>query len=273
MNPVSRWLQRRRLERELADEIAEHLAEKIDQLRFEGYREEEARALARRQFGNSTLLQEDSRAAWGWNTTEQFWQDTCFGWRVLTRTPAFTVTAVIVLALGIGMNTAMFSAVKAVLLSALPYPEPERMIEVRQTARDGHLMNVSGLDFRDWRAQSRTVEYMAAYGEDSVTISGRFPARRERMAAVGKSFFEVAATRAAFGRTFSAEDQKPGGAPTLVVGYELASALFGSSCRRYSENRTPERHGLYGDRRYAAKIRFSRSNAALVAERSISRRY
>jgi hypothetical protein len=66
---------------------------------------------------------------------------------------------VIVLALGIGMNTAMFSAVKAVLLSALPYPEPERIVKLGQTAKDGHVMNVSGLDFRDWRAQSRTVEY------------------------------------------------------------------------------------------------------------------
>ncbi len=144
MNPVSRWLQKRRIEREMADEMAEHLAEKIDQLREEGHSEAEARALARRQFGNTTLQQEDSRAAWGWNTVEQFWQDMRFGWRVLTKTPGFTATAVIVLALGIGMNTAMFSAVKAVLLSALPYPEPERMVELGQTAKDGHVMNVSG---------------------------------------------------------------------------------------------------------------------------------
>jgi len=188
MNPVSRWLHKRRVEREIADEIAEHLAEKIDQLRDDGHSEEEARALARRQFGNTTLQQEDSRAAWGWNTVEQFWQDMRFGWRVLTKTPAFTATAVIVLALGIGMNTAMFSAVKAVLLSALPYPEPERIVELRQTAKDGHMMNVSGLDFRDWRAQSRTIEYMATYGNDSVTLSGSFPARRVRMAAVGNGF-------------------------------------------------------------------------------------
>src|SRR3981081_1697366 len=102
MNPVSRWLQKRRVEREIADEMAEHLAEKIDQLRDEGHREDEARALARPQLGHMTLQREDSRAAWGWNTVEQFWQDMRFGWRVLTKTPAFTATAVIVLALGIG---------------------------------------------------------------------------------------------------------------------------------------------------------------------------
>lgn len=228
MNPISRWLQKRRVEREMAGEMAEHLAEKIDQLRDEGYSEDAARALARRQFGNTTLQQEDSRAAWGWNTVEQFWQDLRFGWRVLAKTPAFTATAVIVLALGIGMNTAMFSAVKAVLLSALPYPEPERIVELRQTAKDGHLMNVSGLDFRDWRAQSRTVEYMAAYGLDSVTLSGSFPARRARMVAVGSGFFDVVATQAAIGRTFDAGEQKAGGTPTLVLGYELAESVFGA---------------------------------------------
>jgi hypothetical protein len=63
MNALSRWLQIRRVERELADEIAEHLAEKIDQLRDEGHSEDEARVLVRRQFGNTTLQQEDSRAA------------------------------------------------------------------------------------------------------------------------------------------------------------------------------------------------------------------
>jgi predicted permease len=228
MSPISRWLQKRRVEHEMAEEMAEHLAEKIDQLRSEGHVEAEARALARRQFGNTTLQQEDSRAAWGWNALEQFWQDTRFGWRVLTKTPAFTATAVIVLALGIGMNTAMFSAVKAVLLSALPYPEPERMIELGQTAKDGHVMSVSMLDFRDWRAQSQTVEYMATYDSGAGTLSGNFPARRIRMAVVGGGFFEVVATHAAIGRTFSAGEQKPGGTRTLVFGYELAATVFGT---------------------------------------------
>ena len=228
MNPLSRWRERRRVEREMAAEMTGHLAEKIDQLRAEGHTEAEARVLALRQFGNTTLKVEDSRAAWGWNTVEQFWQDVRFGWRVLMKTRAFTATAVIVLALGIGMNTAMFSAVKAVLLSALPYPEPERMVELRQTAKDGHLMSVSGLDFRDWRAQTRTIEHLAAYGDDDITVAGSFAARRARAAAVGSGFFDVAATRAAIGRTFGADEQRPGGTPTLVFGYELAASVFGT---------------------------------------------
>ena len=228
MNPIARWLEKRRVEREIAAEMSEHLAEKIDQLRSEGHGEEEARAIAQRQFGNVTLQLEDSRSAWGWNMVEQLWQDIRFSGRVLLKSRGFTLTAVIVLALGIGMNTAMFSAVKAVLLSALPYPEPERMVELRQTSKGGRLINVSGLDFRDWRTQTRTIESMAAYGNDDVTLSGSFSARRARMANVGTGFFDVAATHAAIGRTFSPEEQKPGGTPTLVFSYELAAAMFGS---------------------------------------------
>ncbi len=228
MNPVSRWIERRRVERELAAEMAEHLAEKIERLREEGYSEEAAARLARVQFGSVAVAEEDSRAAWGWNGVEEIWQDIRFGWRMLTKTPGFTATAIAVLALGMGMNTAMFSAVKAVLLSALPYPAPERMVQLNQTAEDGHPMNVSNLDFRDWRAQSRAVEAMAAYGLDDVTIAGDFAARRARMAAVGAGFFRVMATGAAIGRTFSAGEEKPGGPATLVFGYELAEAVFGA---------------------------------------------
>lgn len=229
MNLLTTWLQRRRVDREMAAEMAEHLAEKIEQLRDEGHSEEAAHVLAHRQFGNMTLKQEDSRAAWGWNAVEQLWQDTRFSWRVLRKAPAFTATAVIVLAFGIGMNTAMFSAVKAVLLSALPYPEPERMVQLAQTAKDGHSMSVSGLDFADWRAQSKTVETMATYSNSDVTLAGTFSARRARMAAVGRGFFNVVATQAAVGRTFSEDEQKPGGTPTIVFSYELAAALFGTA--------------------------------------------
>jgi predicted permease len=229
MNVISSWLQRRRLERELAEEMQEHLEEKVAQFQEEGYSEDQARSLARLQFGNMSLQREDSREVWGWPVLEQFWQDLQFGWRMLTKAPAFTLTAVSILALGIGLNTAMFSAVKAVLLSALPYPQPERIVELRQSAKDGHLMNVSTPDFRDWRTQSKTMASMATYGVDTATLSGSFPARRIRAAAVGVGFFDVLATQANIGRTFGTNEQQPGGPSTLVLSYELGASLFGTS--------------------------------------------
>jgi putative ABC transport system permease protein len=228
MNPISRWIERRRVERDLAAEMADHVAEKIDQLREEGCTEEEARAIARRSFGNVGLQQEDSRAAWGWTAFEQLWQDIRFGCRVLVKAPGFSIVAVTILALGIGMNTAMFSAVKAVLLSALPYPEPERLVTLLQVAKDGHLKRASGADFRDWRDLNHTVEHMAGYEVDDVTIFASGAPRRARLSAVNAGFFEALAIEPSIGRAFSAEEQKPGGPATLVLGYELAQSLFGS---------------------------------------------
>ena len=228
MTPLSRWFTKRQTDRDLAAEMAEHLEEKIEQLRSEGLSDEEARMRARRQFGNPTLQQEASRAEWGFNTSEQFAQDIRFGIRILAKTPAFTATAILVLALGIGLNTAMFSAIKAVLLTALPYPEPERIVSVMQSAKDGRLLHASMPDFRDWRAQSQTIQSMATYDYGSATMSGDFRARSIKFATVGAGFFDVVATHAIVGRNFSAGEQKPGGPATTVIGYEFALNVFGT---------------------------------------------
>jgi len=218
-----------RKEAELKRELAHHLTHLTGEFARQGNSPEESLRLALREFGAVTQVQEQCRDERRWAWTAGLWGDIRFGCRVLAKTPLFTATAIAVLALGIGMNTAMFSAVKAVLLSSLPYPEPESMVQLNQTAEDGHLMNVSNLDFRDWRAQSRSIGSMAAYGNDIVTISGDFPARRARMAAVGNGFFHVMATEPVIGRTFTPDEQKPGGPATLVLGYTLARSMFGDA--------------------------------------------
>ncbi len=227
MNPISRWLERKRVERDLAGEMAAHLEERIEQLVDEGLSHAEARIRARRRFGNVTLQKEKSREAWGWNGIEQLTQDVRFGCRVLAKTPAFTMTAIAVLALGIGMNTAMFSAAKAVLLSALPYPEPDRIVQVWQTNKAGRFMAVSGPDFRDWRDQNRSMEHLASYYGDQVSLSGDFTARRIRIGVVSRGFFESMGVPAAIGRTFSREEQKLSGTAVAILGYDLSQLILG----------------------------------------------
>ncbi len=227
MNPISRWLERRRADRDLAAEMAGHIEETIEQLKEEGLSEEQARIQAGRRFGNVTLQKEKSREAWGWNGLEQLEQDVRFGCRVLAKTPAFTLTAIAVLALGIGMNTAMFSAAKAVLLGAVPYPEPDRLVELWQTNKTGRFINVSWPDFLDWRDQNRSMERLATYDGDEVSLAGDFAPRRLRIGVVSTGFFESMGVQAAMGRTFSREEQKPGGTPTAVLAYDLAQKLFG----------------------------------------------
>ncbi|HXE14080.1 MAG TPA: permease prefix domain 1-containing protein, partial [Bryobacteraceae bacterium] len=191
MNPWRRWLRRREIDHDISEEMAEHLREKIAALMDEGLSEPNARERAQQQFGNVTALQEQSREAWGWNGAAQTGGDLRYACRTLIKTPGFTITAVAVLALGIGLNTAMFSVVKAVLLSQLPYKDPDRLAQLWQTAKDGHKMSVSGLDYRDWRDQNRSMDALASYRNDSVVLSGDFAARRIRVSSVSNDFFRA----------------------------------------------------------------------------------
>jgi putative ABC transport system permease protein len=231
MNPISRWLGRRRADCELAEEMAAHIEEIAQTLMEQGQSKEEAHRNARLQFGNTTLLKERSREVWGWNAIEQVIQDVRFGCGMLAKTPGFTVIAIAVLALGIGMNTAMFSAVKAVLLSALPYPDPGRLVKVWQTTKTGHSTNVSWLDFKDWRSQNRSMEPLAAYQGAHVSLSGNFTSRRIQLAVVSRGFFQIMGTQAAIGRTFTRKEQTLGGPPTAILSYALSEAVFGQAAQ------------------------------------------
>ncbi len=232
MNAFARWMKRRQTDRDLAEEMAEHLREKIAGLVEEGWSEAEAREKARRQFGNLTGLQERSREIWGWNEAERTAGDVRFAFRGLVKNRGFTLTAVAVLAIGIGLNTAMFSAVKAVLLARLPYPEPDRLVQLWQTiASGGDEQQVSGPDFRDWRDQNRSMERMASFDTDLVTLSGDFIARRVRISEVSYGFFQTLGASPEIGRIFAAKEHAHGAAPAAILGRNLAESAFGEEDR------------------------------------------
>jgi hypothetical protein len=120
----------RRLASDLDEEIRLHLELRAQQHAASGLPAEEARRVARLSFGNPTLVREQSHLAWGWGWLESLLQDVRFTLRQLWKTPGFTITAVLTLALGIGANTAIFTLVHAILLKNLPVANPRALVRV-----------------------------------------------------------------------------------------------------------------------------------------------
>ena len=146
-------------------------------------------------------------------------QDLKYAVRSLFRQPAFAVTAIVTLALGIGATTAMFSVVNAIILRPLPFPEADRIVAVANlwTKTGLRATTVSAPDFHDWKAQSRSFDALAYFigGETSVTLNGT----GEYVSAfrVTPGFFDVLGAKASVGRLFTAEEERPGGPLAVVI--------------------------------------------------------
>ena len=157
------------------------------------------------------------------------WQDMKFGARVLLKSPAFTAVAVLVVALGVGANTAIFSVVNAVLLRPLPFEEPEQLVRVFGTSarRNSFRRAHSYPNFADLRAQNGAFEAMSAYSGATAALStGDAPEQITGVTATG-DIFRVLKTKPAAGRLLAPEDEKAGGSPVVVISHGLWQRRFG----------------------------------------------
>src|ERR1700752_1809996 len=141
------------------------------------------------------------------------WNDLRFGLRILRRNPGFTLAAIVVLALGIGANTAIFSIVNAVLLRPLPYQDASRIVQVwhvppAKSFPGMTMFSVSPANYLDWRNQSSSFEQMAAYGFRSFTIGGKERPEAIQAAAVASDFFAALRVAPLLGRAFTPDEDR-----------------------------------------------------------------
>ncbi len=237
MRIVSVWhrltalLTRRRLDRDLADELAFHLAMREDEYIRAGLTRDEARAAARRQFGNVTHFKEEARDMWMFSSIETFAQDTRYALRTLGRAPGFTAVAVAVLAIGIGGSTAIFSLVDAMQARALPYRNADRLVELWGNVMRARVerRGASYPDFVDWRARAKSFDDIAAFDAQLLTLANSDEPERVSAEFVSAPYFSLLGIAPARGRTFRAdEDDVAKPAPVAIISDGLWKRRFGA---------------------------------------------
>ena len=163
------WIERRRKEDEIREELQFHLDEEADRSESDGLTKDEARRAARQDLGNLRLVEENVRAIWTFTWLEQFAQDVRYALRTMLNNRTFTCLAVFSLALGIGANTAIYSFVDSILLRSLPVKDPKSLVVLKWRARDPR---VPGQPWRPFVMHSMSG---SAYDDEAGLTSGIFP--------------------------------------------------------------------------------------------------
>lgn len=212
-------IRHRRFEADLAEEMEFHRAMKQRELETTGATPAKAGIGARRALGNIALAQNDSRDVWLWPWSQDIAQDVRFAARVLAKDPRFTLTAVLALGLGIGVNNTIFTIINTAELRELPFDEPEQLVSLDTRGRDD---GVSYLDFQDWREATRSFVGIAAYTGTTVNLSDEHQApERLRGAYVSANTFRLLRREPILGRDFMPEDDQPGAPPVVMLGHAV----------------------------------------------------
>ena len=147
--------------------------------------------------------------------------------RALRRTPGFAITAVLVVALGVGANTAAFSLADQVLLRPLPFPQSERLVKLWQTVPGSSRLELSPANYRDWKNRNRSFEALGAYNANEVNLVGQGNPERLAVAKVDSGVLPLLGVQPLLGRTFRPADDREGAAGTLLLSYGLWQRRFG----------------------------------------------
>lgn len=222
---------RYRIAQQLDAEIQFHLDQQIAENMASGMSPEQARRAALRVFGNPTVLKEETRDTWGWIWLEQLARDLRHSLRSLSRARGFTLVTVVVMALGIGANTAIFTVIRSVLLKPLPFKDPDRLVMLYERSPDGkHPINpVAGGIFQQWQKQASSFQQMTLLGGSGYNLSGAAGQLPEQLEGTKCSWnlFPTLGVQPAYGRGFTESDDNPDASATVVLSWGLWTRRFG----------------------------------------------
>jgi predicted permease len=220
---------RKRQDEELDEEIQGHLTLAEREQMESGQTREEAQLAVRREFGNETLARETTRDVSGRRWRSDILQDARYGLRMLRKNPGFSAAAIIVMALGISVNAALFSVVNGVLLRPLPYPHPEQLVVLRESKPNFATGSVSYPNFLDWQKDNSTFDSMAVMRKTSFILTGQGDAEQVSATFVSSGFFEQLGVIPALGRMFAPDEDRIGAAPTVMITGGFWKRKFGSA--------------------------------------------
>ena len=210
-------LRKEQVEDEMDAELRFHLMMRAQENVRNGMTPERAMRDARRRFGSLDRIKEAAREVKGGGMLETLLQDIRYGVRMMTKSPAFTLVAVLTLAAGVGANTAIFSVVNAVLLKSLPYHNSDRLVLVSGSDPSAGAGVISPAEAQDFAARLTTLEGFAAIQSQSINLTGGAQPERVRGAFVTAGFFEVFNISPGVGRTFARGEDQPGAERVVVV--------------------------------------------------------
>lgn len=234
MQFLSRVFGRNRRYNDLDVSIREHILERADELMEEGMPREQAEQAARREFGNLALIQQRSREQWQWSAVESMLTDLKFTLRRLRNSQAFAVTVLLTLAIGIGANTAVFSVVDGVLLKPLPYPDSNRLVALWLDApgaaglsnfEEG--LRLSPSLYFTFADHNHTFQSLGVWVPSELNVTGIAQPEQAHALLISDGILQTFDVPPVAGRWFSAQDQDPKGAKTVMLSYGYWQRHFG----------------------------------------------
>jgi putative ABC transport system permease protein len=230
---VRRFVGRKAKDAELAEEIQSHLGHDEDLRMARGVDAEEARRQARVKFGGQNSVRESEWRYRSLPWVENLWRDLKFVARSLWKTPGFTIIAIVVIAVGIGVNTAVFSVINTVLLKPLIFPHQEELVDLMNTSPRGSGPGANIPKFRIWSEQTSIFSKVAGFdfGGAGLNLTGGDKPQQVQGVHVTQQYFSMLGAPVILGRTFTQAEDTPNGGRVVVLSYALWKSRFGGNSK------------------------------------------